>query len=155
MEDSDFKFTRRRLPHIQIGGSVYFITFRKNEGALNRQARKIVLNHIKVGDPEFYNLWAVTVMPDHVHIILQPQEGTTLSRIMKGIKGASARKINKAFGTTGSIWRDESFDRIIRTEEDLLEKMNYMYMNSTKNGHTDDPDNWDGWYCDYGGYINQ
>jgi len=155
MDDNDFKFTRRRLPHIQITGSVYFITFRKEKGVLSKRVRRIVLSHIKAGDPEFYNLWAVTVMPDHVHVILKPQEGITLSRVMKGIKGASARKINKAFGTVGSIWRDESFDRVIRTEEDLLEKMNYMYMNPVKRGLIGDPEEWEGWYCDYGGYINQ
>jgi putative transposase len=106
----------------------------------------ITLNHIKDGNKKFYTLHAVIVMPDHVHMILEPLPGYSLSRIMKGIKGASARKINKARNSYGSIWQDESFDRIIRDEKEYNEKMIYMFENPLRAGLTEKPEDYHGWY---------
>ena len=85
-------------------------------------------------------------MPDHVHILLIPKENYTLSRIMKGIKGVSARKLNVKNKTFGSIWQNEYYDRIIRSEKDLLEKLNYMFYNPVKKKLVSNPLNYYGWY---------
>jgi putative transposase len=101
---------------------------------------------IKEGDEKYYYLYAVIIMPDHVHLILTPKEDYSLSRIMKGIKGKSARRINENRNEKGSVWQDESFDRILRNEEELFEKLHYMLNNPFKAGLTDDPWNYHGWY---------
>jgi hypothetical protein len=64
-----------------------------------------------------------------------------LSRITKGIKGASARLINDIRGVHGTLWQDESFDRIVRDQMELDEKLNYLVNNPRKAGLADDP--WD------------
>lgn len=104
------------------------------------------MNHLKSGDNKFYHLLAAIVMPDHVHLILITKNDNTLSQIMKGIKGKSAREINKVRNAKGSIWQDESFDRIIRDENELLEKLNYMLNNPVKAGLADDAWQYHGWY---------
>jgi len=128
------KMTRRNLPHITIPGVAYHLTFRLKEGRLNAEEIKLVLEHIKSGEPEFYKLFAAAVMPNHVHVLLQPGPGMEASRIWKGIKGASARKINLRRGTKGNIWDDERFDRIVRDEEDLEVKVKYILNNPVKAG---------------------
>ncbi|MGB5137669.1 MAG: hypothetical protein WBP29_03965, partial [Candidatus Zixiibacteriota bacterium] len=40
----------------------------------------------------------------------------------------------------------ESYDRIIRDENELLEKINYMFENPLKRGVAEDPWNYPGWY---------
>jgi len=39
----------------------------------------------------------------------------------------------------------------VRDHAEFLEKLNYMYLNSVKEGLTDDPDNYEGWYLNKGG----
>ena len=127
-------------------GSLYFVTFRLREGFLSREEVALVLGHIKSGQSKFYSLVAVQVMSNHIHLILRPNEGMAFSRIMKGIKGASARFINRARGTSGSLWLDESFDRILRNQRELDEKLKYMYENPLRAGMVEKPEDYPGWY---------
>jgi 5-methyltetrahydrofolate--homocysteine methyltransferase len=86
-----------------------------------------------------YDLYVALVMPDHVHLLFEPQvkdqgdDGETvfwsLSEILQPIKSSSAHRINKARGATGPIWEKESFDRMIRSESDLEEKFSYICRN--------------------------
>ena len=154
------KIKRRKLPHWTLDGSVYFVTFRIREGQLLPDEVAIVLQHVRSGDPSFYQLFAAVVMPDHVHLLLRPNEGVELSRIMKGIKGVSARKVHlfrqtRMSGppgkTSGShshsaLWQDESFDRIVRDHPEYEEKLKYMYYNPVKRGVTQTPAAYPGWY---------
>ncbi len=88
-------------------------------------------------------------MPDHSHIIIKPFPEYSLDRIMKGIKGVSARKINIQRNSKGSIWQDESFDRIIRDQKELEDKILYMFNNPIKKGFTDNTFSYHGWYLNY------
>ncbi len=118
-------------------GAFYFITFRTAvKTVLSENEQKIVHEHIIGGNKKFYHLICSVIMPDHVHLILKPNQGYDLSRIMKGIKGVSSNKINKAKNSKGTVWQDESFDRIIRDENELIEKIQYMYNNPIKQGLT-------------------
>ncbi len=115
------KISKRKLPHWELPGSVYFVTFNLLQGKLSDSEIISVKNHVIKGNGKFYDLFSVVVMNTHVHIILQPIKEYTLSRIMKGIKGVSANLLNYTRGTKGSIWQDESFDRILRDKKEFNE----------------------------------
>src|SRR5947209_1640064 len=92
-----------------------------------------------------YDLVLAVVMPDHVHVLLCPRQRNTgtwydLAGIMKGMKGASARKINQLLGTSGKVWQQESYDRIVRDEQELEEKIQYIWENPLRAGLVDDPE---------------
>lgn len=135
----ELKITRRHLPHWHLTGSYYFITFRIRDGYLADQQKELILQRLIAGDSQYYQLLITVVLNDHIHIILRPNENIRLSRIMQGIKGASAREINKIRNCTGALWQSESFDRIIRNDEELLEKANYILYNPVKLGIIKDP----------------
>jgi thiamine-phosphate pyrophosphorylase len=136
---------KRRLPHWRMAGATYWVTFRLAHGEMSSSERAIVLNHVQGGHQRFYKLVAGMVMPDHVHLILQPRDGIELSRIMKGTKGASARLLNQARNGGGQVWQDESSDRIIRDQKELDEKLHYMLYNPVRKGLVEDPWSWEGW----------
>ena len=69
-------------------------------------------------------------MDDHVHIVINPTD--TLSKIMHSIKSFTAHEINKALNRTGKVWQDENYDRVLRNEEEFLEKLNYIANNPIK-----------------------
>lgn len=128
-------------------GATYFITFRLAAGSLSVDEINLVLDHVRSGDGRYYDLLSTVVMPDHVHLLIAPADGHTLSRIMKGIKGVSARKINDSRNSTGRIWQDESLDRIVRDDGELLEKLQYMLHNPVKAGLSVDGWSYHGFYC--------
>ena len=59
-----------------------------------------------------------TIMPNHWHALLVPTSDCvpSLSRIMRAIKGRSARRINAVLGRTGTLWQRERFDRWMRDD---------------------------------------
>ena len=82
---------------------------------------------------------AAVVMPDHVHLLLttlRDKQGWPfeLPKILKLIKGTSARSVNKLLGTEGPIWQDESFDHVLRSSESLQEKLEYIRQNPVRRG---------------------
>jgi len=60
-----------------------------------------------------YRLRAYVVMPNHVHVLLDPH--IPLAKISGVIKGVASRDINARLGRSGKpLWQDESFDHWIR-----------------------------------------
>ena len=144
----ELQITRRNLPHWTMEGSTYYLTFRLRDDArhLEQADRQVVLSHLKSGDKVYYDLIAAVVMPDHAHALLRPRKGMELSRIMKGIKGVSARLVNQARRCHGPLWQDESWDRIVRDPDELDEKLQYMLDNPVRKGLVSDGWDYDGWY---------
>ena len=138
--------TRRRLPHWKLDGSTYFVTFRLAGGELSEAERILILDHVKSGNGKFYLLIAAVVMPDHVHLLIQPTDDYDLSRICKGIKGVAARLLNQHRGTRGKVWQEESWDRIMRNQSELDEKLEYMLNNPVKKELVVDGWLYGGWY---------
>jgi len=141
VDGPDVRTRRRHLPHWTMAGGTYFLTFRAAAAELAENERTIVLAHVRQGHGRFYTLLAAVVMPEHAHALLRPNDGVELSRIMKGIKGVSARLINTARGSAGRVWQDESWDRIVRDQAELDEKLQYVLNNPVKRELVNDP--WD------------
>ena len=141
---SDLVTRFHHLPHWQQGGSIYFVTFRSIIGELPDEAKKIVIDVLTNREQSRYLLLLAVVMPDHVHALLLPNEITPkhwidLSTIMKGIKGTTSRRINKELHRSGQVWQRDTFDRIIRNEQELNNKWNYMKMNPVTASLVNDP----------------
>ena len=133
-----FKITRRKLPHWQEPGQVYFITWRCREGQiLAPEERAIALDAVRYWDDRKWTLYAVTVLPDHIHCLAQPLPHPTggcfdLGEILHSIKSFASHQINLRRGATGSIWQIERYDRIVRDEAEFLEKWDYIRNNPVK-----------------------
>jgi putative transposase len=66
-----------------------------------------------------FNLLAWVVMPNHVHAVVRPLSGWTLSKILQSWKGFSAHEPNRILNRVGqAFWQTESFDHLIRNDED-------------------------------------
>ena len=138
---SGSRYSKRRLPHFERPWGKYAITFATFERrALANPERDIVLDCILFpAKRNHYELYAACVMPDHVHLLLEPQikskndQGEpifySLTELLQNIKSVSAHKISASRGASGPVWEKESFDRIIRSERDLHEKFEYITRN--------------------------
>jgi RecG-like helicase/REP element-mobilizing transposase RayT len=134
------QYSRRRLPHFEKPWAIYAVTITTaNRRFLSPQARTIVLNAWRHFHNLRYDLFALCVMPDHVHALFQPwpkneashQETTfwSLTQLMRSLKSFTAREINRAERKGGAVWEKETFDRYIRSDRDLVEKFHYILRN--------------------------
>jgi REP element-mobilizing transposase RayT len=131
---------RRRLPHYQKDDRAVFVTFCC--GCLHplpESVRDIVLPHCLHDQGTKAAIHAVVVMPDHVHLPLTPLrdlDGSlcSLVEILQAIKGASAHSLNRALGRSGPVWQEESFDHVLRGDENFEEKLEYVRQNPVRRG---------------------
>jgi putative transposase len=103
---------------------------------------KCVTSAIRQGaDRGYFGLHAYVVMPNHVHMLIEPR--VPLRRITNGIKGASAREANRILGRIGkAFWQDESFDHWIRSEAQFEKVRAYIQQNPVKAGLVVKADLW-------------
>jgi alanyl-tRNA synthetase/REP element-mobilizing transposase RayT len=135
------RYWKRRLPHYERPQGLYHVTFAtKNHRILTAAARTIVLNALRHFHEKRYELFAACVMPDHVHVLLQPMirgdnvEGNpkffSLNEIFHSLKSFSANEVNKTEGTKGeAVWGNEYHDRLMRSDADVEEKFLYICRN--------------------------
>jgi REP element-mobilizing transposase RayT len=98
------------------------------------------LRHGETGR-NFYLLPAWVIMPNRVHIVLQPK--VSLPVITRWLKGSTARQANLILGRTGStFWQDESFDHRMRDEAELDRTVGYVERNPVNAGLVDNPGDW-------------
>ena len=131
--------SKRNLPHFERPWAKYAITWSTStRQKLSEAARKIVLDCILYWNERRYQLYAACVMPDHVHILIEPRvrretsnatEFYSLTEILHTLKSLTAHKINELGEKSGPVWEREAFDRMIRSESDLHEKFNYITRN--------------------------
>ncbi len=138
------RYSKRNLPHFERPWAKYAVTFSTRQGmALTAEERDIVLNAVLHQRGRF-TLYAACVMPDHMHLLIEPavkEQDTagaaiffSLTEILHSLKSFTAHEINKLRGKTGPVWEKESFDRLIRSEQDLHEKFQYITRNPWKSG---------------------
>jgi putative transposase len=104
---------------------------------------RIVWDSILFYDKKEYNLICFCIMPNHVHILLTLTENSkSLDKIMQQIKGFSSNKINKVRNKRGSVWQSESYDHIVRDEDEFYRIINYIIYNPVKARLVE---NWNDW----------
>jgi len=85
-------------------------------------------------DRERYELHAWVVMPNHVHVLITPMKGNTLSSILHSWKSFTAKAVNRLLGRSGAFWLEEYFDRSIRDQEHYNRVVEYIHHNPVKAG---------------------
>ena len=102
-----------------------------------------VLGGIRTGSKtlNFYELHAFVIMPNHVHFLLSPK--ISISRIMNGLKGVTARDANRLLNRRGQhFWQDESFDHWVRSAAEFDSIRAYIESNPVSANLVSNPQDW-------------
>lgn len=122
-----------------------------------------------------YTLHAWCVMPNHVHVLFQPKEGWTMSKIVSTWKSYTGRRISEWRKRAGrasvdleaglvpggpgelksggsGVWQREYFDRYIRDDAHYTNTVAYIHENPVKAGLVRDAFEWP--YSSVKGYHN-
>jgi REP element-mobilizing transposase RayT len=108
----------------------------------------IVQEQLHRYDGAYYELIAYCIMPNHVHVLFDfaiqlldedqalldqpPDDYVPLHKVLKWIKGASARYINQSLGRIGTVWAKDSWDRRLRQPGHARRVVNYILQNPVK-----------------------
>lgn len=104
-------------------------------------------------------LLGYVIMPDHLHLLIWPENAGRLTDFMRDYKEFTAKRIvrqaevegceswlasfRQAGAETGraihKIWQDDFWERNIYTEQFLRQKLNYLHNNPVRAGLVDEP----------------
>ena len=94
--------------------------------------RQIVWDAILHFDGERYDVYTFVVMPNHVHVMFSPFVEYTRAGILHSWKSFSSKMINKRTGSTGVVWQNESWDRLVRDAGHFARIARYISRNPGK-----------------------
>jgi len=146
----ELEIKRRRLPHWSLTGSTYFITWHLANTSilLNETERQLIVDALLHFNSERYHLLAYVVMDDHVHLVVRPLGDHPMDKLLHSWKSYTASMINKMRKTKGALWQDERFDRLIRDENELMQKMYYVITNPERKWPGVHDYKYVGWFSD-------
>lgn len=162
-----------KLKHYLEKGVVYYVTsvtYKREKIFSDVFAARFMLVTIAYHKYIFeFNLFGYVIMPDHFHILLQPSDRYPLPIIMKHIKGNFARKYNEwqrgncspdVPFVTGRrelipayrrkkgviyipVWQEGYYETVMRDEQDMINRLNYMHNNPVRKGLVETPDKYE------------
>jgi REP element-mobilizing transposase RayT len=127
-----------RKPRQLREGARYHVTARINR-------KEMLIDHGSVKDlflsivvkakrKHRFRIWNFTVMGNHIHFLIEPAKGQSLSRIMQWILGVFAMSYNRKRGLTGHVWGERFHSRILDGLREFVLAFAYIDENPVKAG---------------------
>jgi putative transposase len=133
-----------------LEGAEYHVTARINRGEkifLAREDRELFMSILKRAKQKYnFSLKNFCIMGNHIHLLIKPAAGESLSKIMQWLLGVFAQVWNKKHGLSGHLWGDRFFSRIILGLLDFLRVFLYIDNNPVFTGLVEESEQWE-----YGG----
>ncbi len=85
-------------------------------------------------------LFAACLMPDHLHLLIQPHEFDVI-KFVNSWKSLATR-VSWKFGRRGALWQPGMWDRSIRDPEDFDATVRYIVENPVVGGLVETPETW-------------
>jgi len=106
-----------------------------------------------------YEIDSICILPDHIHMIICPQNETEYPNIIKSIKTYFSKNIKTTFRTTGSqskkrelgIWQRRFYEHTIRDDNELERYRNYIHYNPVKHRFVLSARDWE--YSSFGKFV--
>ena len=135
-----------RKPRVLVPGARYHVTARTNhQEMLFRPAatKQLFLSVVRRAKTKFaFRLENFCIMENHVHIIIQPLNGHSLSRILQWILGVFASAWNRSHQLTGHFWGARFFSKVIQNLSEYLQTFQYIDANPVTAGLAHRPVDW-------------
>jgi hypothetical protein len=73
-----------------------------------------------------------SVQADHLHLLVEADDKSSLSRGLIGLAGRLAHAVNRVLGRTGRVWEDRCHCRALTSPRDVRHAVVYVLMNAKK-----------------------
>jgi len=135
-----------RRNRVLLEGAEYHVTARINRGEkifLAEEDKELFMAILKRAKKKFvFSLKNFCIMGNHVHLLIKPGPGESLSKIMQWLLGVFAQLWNKKHGLSGHLWGDRFYSRIILGILDFLRVFIYIDYNPVIAGMVTQPEQW-------------
>ena len=129
-----------------VEGAAYHVTSRTNDKIRVFECKlgqKIMLITLQDAKDKFrFRLANFCIMPTHIHLLVIPMKGTSLSVIMQWIKINSAKRWNRIHGSNDHLWGARYFARAVKDSQEYNFIMDYIDQNPVKAGLALAPPDW-------------
>ncbi len=142
---------------IFLDGYSYYITI------VTHQRNPILIQNIELLRKSFqaskatysYKIEAITILPDHIHMIITPNSAKEYPHIVRTIKQYFSKHCKQDFYEHlyqsnsrhkegyKPIWQKKYYEHTIRNERDFREKLEYLYLNPVKHALVENPEDWE------------
>ena len=120
-----------RPPRVQIEGALQYVTSVAMEGgALFRDAEdyQAYLEFLWAYRAQFgFKLFAFLLLPDHVHLCVEPSAGTTMSAIMQALNSRYTKYYAKRYGKTAHVFQDRFKLTLVEKAPSLLRLTGFLH----------------------------
>jgi putative transposase len=83
-------------------------------------------------------------MDNHIHLLIKPERGQSLSKIMQWLKGNFARYWNKVHNKQrGHLWGERFFSKIIDDARQFFQVFDYIDNNPKQAGKVERAEDWE------------
>jgi putative transposase len=100
-----------------------------------------------------FEIDAVVLLPDHLHILMRPLDGTDYSALWRLIKTRFSQSVTRALSASDpavagrragerGIWQRRFYEHTIRDGDDWGRHMDYIHFNPVKHGLVESPSDW-------------
>jgi len=124
--------------HLFLDDALYFITgaiYQKRHLLVEPELKQLLLSLIEKNFQAVgWQLKDWVILDNHYHLLAVSRKGQDLSRILKGIHGASASPIRQKTRCDLPVWWNY-WDYCPRDDNDYYTKLNYLFMNPIKHGY--------------------
>ena len=85
---------------------------------------------------------AYCLMPNHFHLLLQPERGGELIKFMQWLMTSHVRRYHRHYGTSGHVWQGRYKSFIVQEDDHLLTVARYVEGNPVRAGFVKSARNW-------------
>ena len=127
-----------RLGRISLSGQIYHVTAATVDRQLHFKSFESACACAKTfsmsAQAEGAQLLAWVLMPDHVHWLLQLNNGGNLPACVNRLKGMSTRSTRLMIDGKASIWQRGFYDHALRSDESVAAVARYIVANPLRAG---------------------
>jgi len=104
---------------------------------------ELVIESLRFCAEKHFHLWAFCIMPNHVHVLLKHHpEALLMSKILQSHKGFTGQEANKLLGRNGKFWHRETYDHVVRDQNEFDRIARYILNNPVKAKLVDKWEDW-------------
>lgn len=127
-----------RIPRGQQGGYVYHVINRGNGRATvfhKAQDYESFLNLLAEAKQRHrVKLFGFCLMPNHFHLVVEPDHQTALSQFMQWLLTSHVRRYHQHYGSSGHIWQGRFKSFPVQRDEHLITVLRYVLQNPVRAG---------------------
>lgn len=134
-----------RVRRLLVTDRIFFVTVNLRRGIplLSEDEFSLVVEGLaKSRQRLLFLLCGYVIMPDHWHALIWPRPPFTISRAVQSVKWQAASLLNRRRVARGAVWQHQFWDRFVRHERELAERLDYMHLNPVRKGLVKTPADW-------------